>query len=672
MPMSAMPPPALLAHDLVRVLGVRRVLDGLSFTAAPGHRIGLIGDNGVGKSTLLRLLAGLDRPDAGTVTRPDDVGFLHQELPFAPGATIADVLADAVRDARDDLAELDRLAAALADAPQDEGLPAAYADRLDRAQHRDAWDADRRAALVFGGLGLAALPAERPLGSLSGGQRGRLALAALLVRRPSALLLDEPTNHLDDEAMAFVEGHLRALPGVVVVASHDRAFLDAVCTDLVDLDPALGGPTRFGGGYTAYVARKRADRERWRRRHADEEEELAALRHAAQDTAHQVAPNREKRDNEKMGYGHSGGRVQNQIARRVRNATRRLETLERTRVPEPPRPLEFRPAGLATWEGAEDAVSLHGVHVPGRLAVEHLVVAQGERLLVTGANGAGKSTLRAVLAGTLWHGGQVRRRPGLTVGLLAQDTAFDHPDRTARETYERVLGPERAEAVPLTSLGLLGDRDLDTAVGWLSAGQRRRLGLALLVADPPELLLLDEPTNHLARPCATSWRTRWARVPARSSWPATTGGCAAGGGARRSGWPGVPWSGRARRERQRDTPVQQASFCLSTRRAASSTRVAGRVPAATEASRWSSTSPARPPLDHSAMSAPAASAWRTASGRSTRSVTARIAPRSSVIAGPVKPNSPRSSAYASGLSVAGRPPVRPGTSMCPSITTTRP
>ncbi|GAA1353695.1 ABC-F family ATP-binding cassette domain-containing protein [Saccharothrix algeriensis] len=496
--------PALLAHDLVRVLGARRVLDGVSFTAAPGRRWGLIGENGVGKSTLLRLLAGVDQPDAGSVTRPADLGFLHQEALFDPAGTVADVLADALRDAREDLAELDRLGRLLARAPEDGALLAAYADRLDRAQHREAWDADRRAGVVLAALGLAALPHDRPLGSLSGGQRGRLALAALLVRRPSALLLDEPTNHLDDEAVSFVEEQLRALPGVVVVAGHDRAFLDAVCTDLVDLDPALGGPTLFGGGYTAYAARKRADRDRWQRRYQEQQEELAALRHAAGSTARHVAPNRDKRDNEKMGYGHSGGRVQNQVARRVRNATRRLEVLERAAAPEPPRPLRFHPAALAVeaeaaGEAAEEKpVVLRDVRVPGRLVVDRLDIGAGERLLVTGGNGAGKSTLLAVLAGRLEHGGEVRRRRGLTTGLLAQDTAFDRPDRTARETYESELGVERAEDVPLTSLGLLAERDLDTAVGRLSAGQRRRLALALLVADPPELLLLDEPTNHLA------------------------------------------------------------------------------------------------------------------------------------------------------------------------------
>ncbi|MGW0997177.1 ABC-F family ATP-binding cassette domain-containing protein [Streptomyces sp. NPDC002523] len=496
--------PALLAHDLVRNLGGRRVLDGISLTASPGHRIGLIGENGVGKSTLLRVLAGVDEPDAGSVTRPADLGFLHQEMPFDVGSTIAAVLDEALREAREDLAELDRLGEELAHTPEDEPchrqLLDAYGRRLEQAQDRESWDADRRAALVLDGLGLGALGHDRPLGSLSGGQRGRLALAALLVRRPSALLLDEPTNHLDDGAAGFLEEQIRGLPGAVVVAGHDRAFLDAVCTDVIDLDPAVDGPARHGGNYSAYLSHKRAERERWERRYAEEQGELAELRHAAGVTAHRVAPDRGRTDNEKMGYGHRAGRVQNQISRQVRNATRRLEELERTRVTEPPRPLRFtagEPAAPAQ-EGPQPLVTLHDVRVPGRLALDGLEVSATDRLLVTGGNGAGKSTLLAVLAGGLPAEGEVHRRRGLTVGLLTQDTAFDRPDRTVRDTYELSLGPERAEKVPLGSLGLLHEADLDKPVGQLSVGQRRRLALALLVARPPQLLLLDEPTNHLS------------------------------------------------------------------------------------------------------------------------------------------------------------------------------
>jgi macrolide transport system ATP-binding/permease protein len=493
---------ALLAHDLVRTFGTRRVLDGVSLVASPGHRIGLIGENGAGKSTLLRLLAGVDEPDTGTVVRPADLGFLHQELPLRGASTIADVLDDALREARGDLAALDALTRALADTPQDSAgyteLLGEYGERLDRAQEHAAWDADRRAEIVLAGLGLGELAHDRTLESLSGGQRGRLALAALLVRRPAALLLDEPTNHLDDDAAAFLEEQLRGLPGAVVLASHDRAFLDAVCTDLIDLDPATDGPTRYGGNYTAYQAEKRAEWERWQRRFAEEQDELAELRRAASVTAHQVAPGRAKRDNEKMGYGHTSGRVQNQISRRVRNATRRLDELERDQVRKPPEPLRLRAAALASDSPDGTLLSLRDVEVPGRLTLDRLDLSGADRLLVTGANGAGKSTLLAVLAGRLDAAGEVRRRSGLTVGLLAQDTVFDRPDRTVRDTYEQALGARRAEAVPLRSLGLIGSRDLDRRVGELSVGQRRRLALALLVADPPELLLLDEPTNHLS------------------------------------------------------------------------------------------------------------------------------------------------------------------------------
>lgn len=497
-----MPHPALLAHDLVRTLGGRRVLDGVSLTASPGRRIGIIGENGVGKSTLLRLLAGVEEPDAGTVARPPDLGFLAQELPFDGTRTVADVVDDALRETRAGLADLEALTELLARTPEDHpdhtGLLTRYGVRLEEAREREAWDADRRAALVLAGLGLAAVGQDRVLGSLSGGQRGRLAVAALLVRRPAALLLDEPTNHLDDTAAAFVEEQVRALPGVVVVASHDRAFLDAVCTDLLDLDPAVEGPVRFGGNYSAYLAQKTAERERWERRYAEEQEELAALRRSAGVTAHRVAPDRGPRDSEKMGYGRRANRVQHQISRRVRNANRRLEELERAQVGQPPRPLRFgggAPAGQAA-EGT--LVALRQVRVPGRLEVPLLDVEANERLLVSGGNGAGKSTLLAVLAGELGARGTVRRRPGLTVGTLAQDTVFARPGRTVRETYARGVGVERAEAVPLTTLGLVEEADLGRPVGQLSVGQRRRLALALLVARPPQLLLLDEPTNHLS------------------------------------------------------------------------------------------------------------------------------------------------------------------------------
>ena len=212
------------------------------------------------------------------MTRPSDIGFGHQELPFPGTATVRTVLDDALADVRRALHRLEELAPRL---DGDETALTEYGAILDWAQAHDAWDADRRAAVVLAGLGLSAVDTARRLDSLSGGQRTRLALAALLIRRPAALLLDESTNHLDDEAVRFVESHLRTLPGVVVVASHDRMFLDAVCTHLVNLDPSRDGPMRYRGAYTQYLHAKRAERARWEQQYAAEQDEIGALRCAA-------------------------------------------------------------------------------------------------------------------------------------------------------------------------------------------------------------------------------------------------------------------------------------------------------------------------------------------------------------------------------------------------------
>ncbi|PPK70948.1 ABC-F family ATP-binding cassette domain-containing protein [Actinokineospora auranticolor] len=483
----------LLAHDLVKIYTDRRVLNGVSLSVAPGRRVGLVGDNGVGKSTLLRLLAGVEAADSGSVARPPDCGFLSQELPYSGKTTVAGVVADALADVHAARARLDDLAARMATDPE---APAAYGDLLEWACDHDLWDADRRADRVLDGIGLASVDRERPISALSGGQRSRLGLAALLIRRPSALLLDEPTNHLDDEAVAFLEEQLAALPGVVVLASHDRVFLDAVCTDIIDLDPSRDGVTRFGGAYTDYLSAKRAERARWEWQWAEEQRELVELRESVDVTARAINHNRGIRDGNKMAFGLRGNRVEQQISRRIRNARHRLDELTRTQIAEPPAPLRFAADLTGQTTSDHPAISLRDVHLPGRLRVPELEITTSARLLVRGGNGAGKSTLLAVLAGRLKPDhGAVTRADDVRVGLLEQDAVFPTPTRTPRELYQRTAAEE---AIPLVQLGLLAERDLDRPVGHLSVGQRRRLALALLIASPPEVLLLDEPTNHLS------------------------------------------------------------------------------------------------------------------------------------------------------------------------------
>jgi len=490
----------LRADGVSVTYGERRVLTDVSLTVGPGARLGLIGENGAGKSTLLRVLAGAETPDAGALTRPERTGFLWQEVRFEPGETLAALIEDALTDVRAIERELEEAASALGSG--DPVSDARYDAALAAAERAEIWSVEARRGELLDGLGVGDIPLSRRLSEVSGGQRSRFALAALLLARPEALLLDEPTNHLDDEAAAFLERQLRGWAGPVVFASHDRAFLDAVATSLLDLDPARSGTTVFGGGYSAYLAEKEAERARWEKQYADEQHQLKELEHAVDVTARSIAWSGKVRDNDKFAKAFKGNALDRQISRRVRNADGRLQELRAGQVRKPPARLGFAgiPSGFQVLgDGSGLLVQARGVHIPGRLRVEEFVVAPASRILVTGANGAGKSTLLSVLAGRLEPAsGAVQRRRGLRVGLLEQDVRFADPALSPRRIYESAVGERRSEAVPLTSLGLIAPRDADRAVGTLSVGQQRRLALALILARPPHVFLLDEPTNHLS------------------------------------------------------------------------------------------------------------------------------------------------------------------------------
>lgn len=507
------------------------VLTDVSLTVPPGRTVGLIGENGSGKSTALRLLSGAALPDHGIVEAPESLGVL-QQMPAAAGraGTVADLLRQAAAPLRALEHRIEALAAQMAEEPLPDApssLAQQWDDALAEAQHRSLWSLEARVETVLDGLGLGALPRSRPLQELSGGQRRRLDLAAALLHTPHALLLDEPTNHLDDEAADFLVAELRSWRGPVLMASHDRWLLDAAADAVVDLDPGLdpegrgGGHmgTLFSGGFSSYLEQREQLRSVWAARWREQEQQRqrweaeARLEHA--DVFHRSTGRSEARIAQKF----YADRAATTLNRRTRAAHRHLEELQRQAVPPPPVPVRLGEVPTpAPGAPSEAVLVLDGAGVSGRLSAQDLVVRRGEHVLLTGPNGAGKSTLIGILDGSVAPDtGQVLRRDGLRMAVLAQ-AAGDRPTaqpstagpgepptpagilavtelsaEAAREPHgERTQPPGPVE------LGLLRPEDLQRPLHELSPGQRQRFELARVLAASADVLLLDEPTNHLS------------------------------------------------------------------------------------------------------------------------------------------------------------------------------
>jgi ATPase subunit of ABC transporter with duplicated ATPase domains len=484
----------LQASDLTKAYDGAPLFDGLSFVLGDGERAGLVGPNGVGKSTLLRLLAGVDRPDRGAVaTGPGErIGWLPQEAPDAR-TTLGELLGAGLGELWSVRGELYALLARLTAGDTSSATLERYGHAQERFEALGGWALEASLDEARRALAIDHLDADTPLARLSGGEQARALLAGTLLAAPTVLLLDEPTNHLDGEGLRWLEDWLRGFDGTVVVVSHDRAFLDAVVGCILELEPG-GALTRYEGGYSDHRAereRRRAklalDHEAQEKRRRRLEADIATTRRQAQHTERTVS----------RAAAPKLKRYAKKVARKAKAREGRLrrELEGDGAIAAPVEPTVLRLRLHDHGRGRRRIAALRGVRSRG-LADVDLTLHRGDRVAVTGPNGAGKTTLLEVLsgvlvpaAGTVELAGAVRVLPQTPIALPAD---------------ERVVDWLRAQASldEGAARTLLGAFALDTAavhrpLGRLSPGERARVHMAAMVASGPELLLLDEPTNHL-------------------------------------------------------------------------------------------------------------------------------------------------------------------------------
>ena len=497
--------------SILRLAGVHRevgtfvILDSIDAAVAAGDRIGLVGPNGAGKTTLLRIAAGIDEPDGGAVQRKRglSLGLLAQEAHFDAAFMAAPDLRSAVRTGA---AHLDRMAEQLATLEHEHraGDPA-YADLQHRFEVLGGYTLDQRVDATLSGLGFERDEWARPPAALSGGEQTRAALARLVIADPELLMLDEPTNHLDLDALEWLEEHLRRRSGSLLVASHDRAFLDATVTRVWELrDRRL---TAFRGSYSAY--------------HRQREERDARSEKDAGTQAEQIA-----REQELIQRYRSHRKFS-----KMHEHEARLERLrgEVTEAPRRGRRLALPSDALAGGpvRSGELVVRLEELvagYLPPRgtrgeptpvVRVPFLAALRGDRIGIVGPNGAGKTTLLRTIAGDLpaldgilAFGHQVQP------AYLAQLRGAAIPGATVLDALLEALPITAGEARRYLARFLFRGDDVFKEVRLLSGGERSRLELALLGILPSNLLLLDEPTNHLDIPAREAIEAFMAETPA--------------------------------------------------------------------------------------------------------------------------------------------------------------
>ena len=490
----------LTLRDIRKRYEARRILEGVSFSMGEGQKMALVGANGVGKSTLLKIIAGEETYDRGEMVKVNRilVGYLPQEaLPLSGKETFIEYLERmaGVSEAKE---HMERLSLSL---DQLEKL-AEYEEWQKVFERLGGYQFRQRARGILEGLALSHIQEECPLEQLSGGERRKAALAGVLLRGVDLLLLDEPTNNLDLPALLWLERYLTKTKAACLIASHDRQFLDTVVSRVIELDVLTRKATVYAGGWTEYAAMKAHQVRKYLEAYRAQEAEKARVLESSEEKrewadigAKQVMP-----DNDHMSQGYHRDRSERKLgtqAKTLASRAKRLNKLDRPAVHDPilfsfPETDVPAPALLVTG-------LVFGYSTGFRSDPATFSVPTGKRIGFFGLNGAGKSTLLRTLSGELPPiSGTIDRSGELVIGNLMQEHEDIDRVKTPVQIFERRFGEEAEEKLRILLHQFRFSIDLaETRVKYLSPGERVRVALALLIASGANALFFDEPTNHL-------------------------------------------------------------------------------------------------------------------------------------------------------------------------------
>ncbi|MCU6711302.1 ABC-F type ribosomal protection protein [Paenibacillus sp. J5C_2022] len=481
-------------QEVQKGFGAESVLLNVTCEIGEKERIGLIGRNGCGKSTLFRLLSGKETPDAGSIAirRGTRIGYLEQLPHSGEHDTVLDVLKRAFSEAMtcmSAMSELERLLAASGGDGGTEGreleeLLLQYGELQERFQLLGGYEIDARIGKVRSGLGIPEEQLDRSFHSLSGGEKTKIGLAVILLEEPDLLLLDEPTNHLDMNAIDWLEQFLQQYSGTVVVISHDRYFLDRVAATMIEIED--GEAITYHTNYSGFQQEKEA---RLLKQFADYQEQQKKIK-KMKETIKQL-----------IEWGNRANPPNPGFHRRAASMQKALDRMEKLKRPV----LEKRTMELELSQGDRTGVQVLVLDKVAKRFGDRILFGQvnevlryGERVALLGDNGTGKSTmLKCIMGLEQPDEGEVRLGSRVDIGYLAQEAAPADESVSVLNYFRAAVGMEEGQARGQLARFLFCGADVFKAIGSLSGGEWSRLRFALLMHQQPNLLILDEPTNHL-------------------------------------------------------------------------------------------------------------------------------------------------------------------------------